>query len=96
MALDPLYWSMFMPVVRLMAVANSSFPEGMRSRKAARRVCIHPHSMGVSFLCPRKAGLRFRSFLITCSSLFVTCPCVSIGAAVLFSPSEIFLLRQIL
>ena len=44
-------WSILIPVVRYMAFANSLFPPWMRSMKASRRVCIHPHSVVVSSSC---------------------------------------------
>ena len=48
--LDFAYWSILMPVVWCMALANSLFPPVMRSIKASRRACIHPHSVEVSSL----------------------------------------------
>ena len=48
--LDFANWSMLMPVIWYMALANSLFPQVMRSIKASRRACIHPHSMRVSSL----------------------------------------------
>ena len=48
--LDFVNWSMLMPVIWYMALANSLFPQVMRSIKASRRACIHPHSVEVSSL----------------------------------------------
>ena len=48
--LDFANWSMLMPVIWYMALANSLFPQLMRSINASRRVCIHPHSVYVSSL----------------------------------------------
>ena len=45
-------WSILMPVAWCVALANSLFPPSMRSMKASRRVCIHPHSVVVSSLRP--------------------------------------------
>ena len=43
---DSVNWFMLMPV----ALANSLFPIIIRSMKASRRVCSHPHCMVVSSL----------------------------------------------
>ena len=45
-------WSILMPVAWCVALASSLFPPSMRSMKASRRVCIHPHSVVVSSLRP--------------------------------------------
>ena len=47
---DSVNWFMLMPVAWYVALANSLFPRFMRSMKASRRVCSHPHSMVVSSL----------------------------------------------
>ncbi len=48
--LDFANWSILIPVIWYTALAKSLFPPLMRSIKASRRVCIHPHSVYVSSL----------------------------------------------
>ena len=86
-------WFILMPVVWCMALANSLFPPWMRSMKASRRVCIHPHSVVVSSPCSLGGVLLLNFGLNSCRVLqnFLYFAkvwyCVSDFVGILFSTS---------